>query len=50
MMHHKMSQKEMSNYSRQFMDNGATDAEPLEFVISDWDYDSEKKLGPILVH
>ena len=46
---HKMHQKEMSNYTRHFMDNGAADAEPLEFVISDWDYDSEKKLGPVLV-
>jgi hypothetical protein len=51
LLHKKMNQREMSMYTRAFMDNGVGDGDPLEFVVRDLDYEPEdpKKPGLFLV-
>jgi hypothetical protein len=50
LLHRKMNTQEISEYTRYFMDNGAAEGEPLEFVIRDLDYDlGKEKPGPFLV-
>jgi hypothetical protein len=36
----------MSRYTRHFMENGAAEGEPLEFLVNDLDYDEEEKKAP----